>query len=250
MALTVYAIKIVAMEVNNLMKKSTIRLGSLLLVSVMAVAMAGQAVAVEWYPSRTQSEVDVVEDITTAGDGTVIKVTDEATGVAVESSQDAVIKVTPVSETLAANAEMEAENPGATAEQMAGMLTGSDLTYAANGQLNNLYYQVKAAESTEQLLKDTAPAAAAEIGAAAAQYVPIALYDVAASTRAAEIIAKNGSVQVAISVPGVADGTQLVAVCWDRNGNSYTVPVQVVNGVVYLTVRASGPVMIMARVQA
>lgn len=250
MALTVYAIKIVAMEVNNLMKKSTIRLGSLLLVSVMAVAMAGQAVAVEWYPSRTQSEVDVVEDTTTAGDGTVIKVTDEATGVLVESSQDAVIKITPVSETLAANAALAAANPNASAEQLAAMATESGLTYAANGQLNNLYNQVMAAESTEQLLKDTAPAAAAEIGAAAAQYAPIALYDVAASSAAVKAIEESGNVQVAISVPGVADGTQLIAVCWDRNGNSYTVPVRVVNGVVYLTVRASGPVMIMARVQA
>lgn len=232
-----------------MMKKSMIRLTGVLLVSAMAVGMTIPAFAAEWRPSRTQSEVEVVEDITTAGDGTVIKVTDEATGELVESAQDAVIKVTPVSETLAANADLEADNPNATAEQLAAMATESGLTYAANGQLNNLYNQVMAAESTEQLLEDTAPAAAAEIGEAAAQYAPIALYDVATSPAAAESIEESGSVQVAISVPGVADGTQLIAVCWDRNGNSYTVPVRVVNGVVYLTVRASGPVMIMARVQ-
>ena len=108
-------------------------------------------------------------------------------------------------------------------------------------------------ESTEQLLETTAPAAAATfettVGASASEYAPIALYDVAASASAEAVIAESGSVQVAISVPGVADGTQVVAICWDRNGNSRTVPVRVVNGVVYLTVYSSGPVMIMARTQ-
>ena len=100
---------------------------------------------------------------------------------------------------------------------------------------------------------DTAPAAAAEFetvtGAPAAEYVPVAMYDVAVSASAQEAIAEAGSVQVAISVPGVADGTQAVAIVWDRNGNSRTVPVRIVNGVVYLTVTSSGPVMIMVRNQ-
>ena len=161
--------------------------------------------------------------------------------------------MTPVSATLAANAAVDAANPGATAEQLAATATDSGLTYAANGQLNNLYNQITTAESTEQLLETTAPAAAAEfetaVGASASEYTPIALYDVAASASAEAVIAESGSAQVAISVPGVADGTQLVAICWDRNGNSRTVPVRVVNGVVYLTVYSSGPVMIMARVQ-
>ena len=134
-----------------------------------------------------------------------------------------------------------------------GYFSLSGLSYAANGQLNNLYNQVTNAESTEQLLETTAPAAAATfettVGAPASEYTPIALYDVAASASAEAVIAESGSVQVAISVPDVADGTQVVAICWDRNGNSRTVPVRVVNGVVYLTVYSSGPVMIMARTQ-
>ena len=134
-----------------------------------------------------------------------------------------------------------------------GYFSLSGLSYAANGQLNNLYNQVTNAESTEQLLETTAPAAAATfettVGAPASEYTPIALYDVAASASAEAVIEESGSVQVAISVPDVADGTQVVAICWDRNGNSRTVPVRVVNGVVYLTVYSSGPVMIMARTQ-
>lgn len=133
------------------------------------------------------------------------------------------------------------------------MATGSGLTFAANGQLNNLYQKVTAAESTETLLQTMAPAASAgfqsAVGENANQYVPIALYDVALSPAAVAALGENESIQVAIAVPGVADGTRLVAVCWDRNGNSRMVPVRVVNGVVYLTVSTSGPVMIMSRVQ-
>ena len=64
------------------------------------------------------------------------------------------------------------------------------------------------------------------------------------------MIAANGSVDVAIAVPGVADGVQMVAICWDRAGNSRIVPVRVVDGVVYLSVTTSGPVMLMTRTQA
>ena len=234
-------------------KKLAVTLTSVTLVAAMAAVMGGQAMAIEWHPSRTQSEVGVAEETTTTSTGSTITVT-TPTGSQVQDSAAPIIQVTPVSETLAANAAVDAANPGATGEQLAGTPTGSGLTYAANGQLNNLYNQVTSAESTEQLLATTAPAAAAgfqsAVGEAANAYTPIALYDVAASPSAEAAISESGSVQVAISVPGVANGTQVVAVCWDRNGNSYLVPVRVVNGVVYLTVRASGPVMIMARMQA
>ena len=233
-------------------KKMAVTLTSVALVAAMAAVMGGQALAIEWHPSRTQSEVGVSESTTTTTTGTTIAVT-TPTGSQVQDASAAVIQVTPVSETLAANAAVDAANPGATGEQLAATPTESGLSYAANGQLNNLYNQVTSAESTEQLLTETAPAAAAEfqsaVGEGANAYTPIALYDVAASPSAEAAIAQSGSVQVAISVPGVANGTQLVAVCWDRNGNSYLVPVRVVNGVVYLTVRSSGPVMIMARAQ-
>ena len=233
-------------------KQWILKLTSVSLVAVMAAAMGSQALAIDWHPSRTQSEVEVSESTTTTTTGSTITVT-TPTGDQVQDSEAAVIQVTPVSVTLAANAAVEAANPGATAEQLAAAATESGLSYAANGQLNNLYNQVTNAESTEHLLETTAPAAAATfettVGAPASEYVPIALYDVAASASAEAVIAESGSAQVAISVPGVADGTQVVAICWDRNGNSRTVPVRVVNGVVYLTVYSSGPVMIMARTQ-
>lgn len=240
-------------------KKMVTRLASVSVVAAMAVAMSAQAIAVSWNPSRTQSEVTVTETTTTTSTGVTVQVSaapavDPATGAAVqvEQSSEVIIQVTPVSATLAANAALNAT--GQSAEQLAGQPTASGLSYAANGQLNALYDQVAAAESVTALLQTTAPAAAAEFaavtGASAEDYAPVALYDIAASAGAAAVIAEAGSVEVAISVPGTDSSTQLVAICWDRAGNSRVVPVRVVNGVAYLTVTTSGPVMIMARAQA
>lgn len=242
------------------MKRMVKRVASVSLAAAVAATAGSQALAVGWQPSRTQNEVEVVESVVSTGIGAQVAVTagpsiNPATGsiLQVQQSQDAVIQVTPVSQTLAVNNAINAANPGLSAGQLSANPTASGLSYAANGQLNNLYNQITTAESTEQLLETTVPAAAAEfeatVGAPASDYTPIALYDVAASASAKAAIAESGSAQVAISVPGVADSTQLVATCWDRNDNSRTVPVRVVNGVVYLTVYSSGPVMIMARVQ-
>ena len=115
------------------------------LAGVLAVAMAGQALAIDWHPSRTQSEVEVTEFTTTTATGSTITVTTapaaDAAGTVQQVADAAtpVIQVTPVSATLAANAAVDAANPGATAEQLAATPTDSGLSYAANGQLNNLY---------------------------------------------------------------------------------------------------------------
>lgn len=234
-------------------------LASASVAAAIAVAMGSQVLAVEWYPSRTQSEVGVTQPSVSTSTGMSITVSskpsiDPATGsaVQVESSQDVIIQVTPVSATLAANAALNAT--GLSAQQLSGQATSSGLSYAANGQLNSLYQKVTEAESVSGLLAATAPAAAAAfestVGASADSYSPIALYDIAASLGAANAIAQGGSVDVAIAVPGVTDGTQMVAICWDRAGNSRIVPVRVSGGAVYLSVTTSGPVMLMARAQA
>lgn len=234
-------------------------LASASVAAAIAVAMGSQVLAVEWYPSRTQSEVGVTQPSVSTSTGTSITVSskpsiDPATGsaVQVESSQDVIIQVTPVSATLAANAALNAT--GLSAQQLSGQATSSGLSYAANGQLNSLYQKVTEAESVSGLLAATAPAAAvafeSTVGASADSYSPIALYDIAASLGAANAIAQGGSVDVAIAVPGVTDGTQMVAICWDRAGNSRIVPVRVSGGAVYLSVTTSGPVMLMARAQA
>ncbi len=234
-------------------------LASASVAAAIAVAMGSQVLAMEWYPSRTQSEVGVTQPSVSTSTGASITVSskpsiDPATGsaVQVESSQDVIIQVTPVSATLAANAALNAT--GLSAQQLSGQATSSGLSYAANGQLNSLYQKVTEAESVSGLLAATAPAAAAAfestVGASADSYSPIALYDIAASLGAANAIAQGGSVDVAIAVPGVTDGTQMVAICWDRAGNSRIVPVRVSGGAVYLSVTTSGPVMLMARAQA
>ena len=64
----------------------------------MAAIMGGQALAVEWHPSRTQEEVGVVESTTTTTGGTTITVNkapeagqDAQQVTQVESAQQAVI---------------------------------------------------------------------------------------------------------------------------------------------------------------
>lgn len=227
---------------------------------VLLAAAGGHALAMEWYPSRTQHEVSLAEDSLTTPAGDTISVTvgpnADASGV-IQQLQDMegmYIQVTPVSMTLAANDAIHAANPGLSGDQLAGMPTDSGLPYEVNGMLNNLYHQIFSAETVEHLLDQLAPDAAAEfetaVGEKAGSYTPIALYHVGASPRAEAAIAEHGSVRVAVSVPGVADDTRLAAVCWDHNGKSRVTDAQVSGGAVYLTVHSAGPVMILARAQS
>ena len=73
-------------------------LASASVAAAIAVAMGSQVLAVEWYPSRTQSEVGVTQPSVSTSTGTSITVSskpsiDPATGsaVQVESSQDVII---------------------------------------------------------------------------------------------------------------------------------------------------------------
>lgn len=251
-------------EENKMKSKRMVRIAGLALVSLVTAAMGMQAFAAQWHPSRTQQEVEVVQDQVTASDGAVITIhtapaVEQGTVpkaeevLQVESATQALIQITPVSSALAANAAVVAANPQATSEQLADVATGSGLTFAANGQLSALYQQVREAQSTQQLMDSIAPEAAASfestVGAGTAQYTPIAMYDVTMSPAALTVLSQQPSMEVAIMVPGVEEGTQLAAVCWNRSGQSQLVPVRVKNGVVYLSVRTSGPVMFLVRVQ-
>lgn len=222
------------------------------------LAAGGQALAMEWHPSRTQQEVGLAEDTlsTPAGDISVaVGPNTDASGVIqqLQQMEGMHIQVTPVSMTLSANDAIHAANPGLSSDQLAGLPTNSGLPYEVNGMLNNLYHQIFSAETVEHLLEAVAPDAAAEfetvVGEGAGNYTPIALYHMGASPQAETAIAEQGSVRVAVSVPGVADGTQLAAICWDHSGKSRMTEVQASNGAVYLTVHSAGPVMIMARVE-
>ena len=66
-------------------KNMVVRFASASVVAAMAVAMSAQAFAIDWNPSRTQSEVSVPESTTTTTTGTTVEVTasptvDPATG--------------------------------------------------------------------------------------------------------------------------------------------------------------------------
>ncbi|OUQ39666.1 hypothetical protein [Faecalibacterium sp. An121] len=240
------------------MKRMVKRVASVSLAAAVAATAGSQALAVGWQPSRTQNEVEVVESVVSTGIGAQVAVTagpsiNPATGsiLQVQQSQNAVIQVTPVSQTLAVNNAINAANPGLSAGQLSANPTASGLSYAANGQLNNLYNLVNAATSVGALLAANAPAAAANFtqvaGAPADAYTPLALYDIGVSAGAERIIAQGGNATIPLSVPGVTNGALVVAVCWDRAGNSRVVPAAVAGSVVYLNVITSGPVMILVR---
>ena len=132
------------------MKRMVKRVASVSLAAAVAATAGSQALAVGWQPSRTQNEVEVVESVVSTGIGAQVAVTagpsiNPATGsiLQVQQSQDAVIQVTPVSQTLAVNNAINAANPGLSAGQLSANPTASGLSYAANGQLNNLYNLVQ-----------------------------------------------------------------------------------------------------------
>ena len=76
------------------------------LVSLVTAAMGMQAFAAQWHPSRTQQEVEVVQDQVTASDGAVIMIStapavEQGTVpkaeevLQVESATQALIQITP-----------------------------------------------------------------------------------------------------------------------------------------------------------
>ena len=89
---------------------------------VLLAAAGGHALAMEWYPSRTQHEVSLAEDSLTTPAGDTISVTvgpnADASGV-IQQLQDMEgmhIQVTPVSVTLAANDAIHAANPSLSSD--------------------------------------------------------------------------------------------------------------------------------------
>ena len=137
-------------EENKMKSKRMVRIAGLALVSLCNSSDGNAGFAAQWHPSRTQQEVEVVQDQVTASDGAVITIhtapaVEQGTVpkaeevLQVESATQALIQITPVSSALAANAAVVAANPQATSEQLADVATGSGLTFAANGQLSALY---------------------------------------------------------------------------------------------------------------
>lgn len=187
-----------------------------------------------WQPSKTVQEVSGIQASVTAPDGsttaleiTVTPRTDSNAAVEdVLTSTDAYIKVTPVSETRAANDALDEEQPTLAFGEKAGETTDSGLRYSDNEKVNLVYEAVTRSTSTTQFLEKVGGALLNLVTEAVnglAQdnpdqmvsvddFAPAALFDVTASAGALELMGDNGSVDVEMEVPGITADSNIIAV--------------------------------------
>lgn len=197
------------------------------LATVMAVALACPAFAV-WQPSKTVQEVTPVQATVTAPGGTAQdleitlqpKMTADNTVESVLTAAEAYIKVTPVSETQAANAALDAEKPALAFAQKAGEITDSGLLYSDNDKVNLIYEAVTRSASTTQFLEKVggnllnlvSEAVSGVTDATVDDFIPAALFDVTASAGAIEQMGEGGSVDIELAVPGITQDSNIIAI--------------------------------------
>lgn len=213
-----------------MMKK---RILSLVTAAAMMTMLACPAMAI-WRPSQTVREVTGVGATATAADGTTtnLEVTvapRTGTDGVIEdvlTATEAYIKVTPVSETQAANDAMDETQPTLAYGEKAGETTDSGLRYSDNEKVNLVYEAVTRSTSTTQFLEKIGGAllnlvteAVETIAQSNPQeemtvddFTPAALFDVTASAGAIEQMGENGSVDVEMEVPGITVNSNIIAV--------------------------------------
>lgn len=202
-------------------------------VAVMAMALCCPVFAA-WQPSKTVQEVSGVGAIVTAADGTTteleITVAPRASANGkvedVLTATEAYIKVTPVSETQAANLAVDEKQPALAFGEKAGETTDSGLRYSDNEKVNLVFEAVSRSNSTTQFLEkvggellNLVTGAVATIDEAnpdeevtVDDFTPAALFDVSASAGALELMGENGSVDVEMEVPGITADSNIIAV--------------------------------------
>lgn len=212
------------------MKKKLISVAT---AAVMVMALSCPVFA-DWQPSKTVQEVSGVGVTVTAADGTVseLEITaaprTSADGEVedVLTATEAYIKVTPVSETQAANDAMDEEQPSLAFGEKAGEITDSGLHYSDNEKVNLVFEVVSRSSSTTQFLEkiggellNMVTGAVATIDQAnpdeevtVDDFTPAALFDVSASAGALELMGENGSVDVELEVPGITADSRIIAV--------------------------------------
>lgn len=209
------------------------RLISAATAAVMAVAFSCPAFAA-WQPSKTVQEVDGVNATVTAADGTTTELeitADPRTGTDGEvedvlTATEAYIKVTPVSETQAANKAVDEGQPALAFGEKAGETTDSGLRYSDNEKVNLVFEAVSRSSSTTQFLQkvggelldlvngavETIAQANPDEEVTADDFTPAALFDVSASAGALQQMGENGSVDVEMEVPGITADSNIIAV--------------------------------------
>lgn len=150
-----------------------------------------------------------------------------------------IIKITTLSMSSKANAEVDAANPGATYEQKSGMMTQSGLNYEKNAKVNEAAECYYAADTTSDFVEEYDLSFFDQVVLMAEgklkDYSVIQMVDISANTLA---ISTSKSVHLTLSAPGVKTNSQ-VMVARIRNGSMEFVAAQAGNGTISFDVHPS-----------
>lgn len=126
-----------------------------------------------------------------------------------------VIKITTMAVSIPANAKIDAENPDATYEQKAGMMTDTALSYGKNATVNEVADHYYDAGTTSEFLDNYSMSLIDRVVAAANgqldHYSAIQIADISANVLAIDV-ADGSGIQLTFNAPGVKSGSRVKVV--------------------------------------
>lgn len=161
-----------------------------------------------------------------------------------------VVKITTLAMSQAANAKLDASNPGATDSQKSSLMTESGVTYAKNDQVNETAERYYAAKSTSEFVDGYDMSFEDGIVAASRSnlknYAVIQIADISANNLA---ISTNQTVRLTFSAPGVKANSK-VMVAHIQNGSMEFVSASAGNSSISFSFNPNsmGTYVLMARV--
>ena len=175
-------------------------------------------------------EIEVVTDNVVTGGYILRKGTAESRPL--EQIDYPVIKITTLSMSAQANANVDAANPGASDDQKAGMMTESGLTYGKNASVNETANRYSSAGSTGEFVDNYELSFFDNLVSMAEgnleNYSAIQIADISANSQAR---GSDKSVRLTFSAPGVKTGSR-VMVARIRDGSMEFVNSSAGNGTI------------------
>lgn len=175
-------------------------------------------------------EIEVVTDNVVTGGYILRKGTAEPRPL--EQIDYPVIKITTLSMSAQANANVDAANPGASSDQKAGMMTESGLTYGKNASVNETANRYSSAGSTGEFVDNYELSFFDNLVSMAEgnleNYSAIQIADISANSQAR---GSDKSVRLTFSAPGVKTGSR-VMVARIRDGSMEFVNSSAGNGTI------------------
>ena len=175
-------------------------------------------------------EIEVVTDNVVTGGYILRKGTAEPRPL--EQIDYPVIKITTLSMSAQANANVDAANPGASGDQKAGMMTESGLTYGKNASVNETADRYSSAGSTGEFVDNYELSFFDNLVSMAEgnleKYSAIQIADISANSQAR---GSDKSVRLTFSAPGVKTGSR-VMVARIRDGSMEFVNSSAGNGTI------------------